>query len=243
MTTAASPYTATLRNVLVSNHTAAGSDVGQGFWLNREIASDEGATAGSTSTTFDIYTAASSFGGVPGASGATTLAAGANAGDMTIQIVNVNPMRGTQWTLDTAGNLETINVRNVGGAANPYTVYLTTPLRIAHSNGVAVTNINSGNSVNIPVPTAVTADYVDSPPASVVIVGDSIIGGTGFYLRSAQSWATLALSSTHPVLMCAKSGESAQQFAADTNGQQRRRLLDTADWMLYAYGTNDIYAG
>lgn len=241
MTIAASPYTATLRAAVGFAHTAAGSQVGQGFWTNREIASDEGATNTSASTTFDIY--ATSFGGVPSAAGATTLAALANAGDTSIQIVNVNPMRGQQWTLDTAGNLETINVRTVVGVANPYTAYLNQPLRIGHSNGVAVSNTNSGGGIIIPVPTVVTADYVDNPPSSVIILGDSIIGGTGYYFRPAKSWATLALDSTHPSLFCAKSGESAQQFAADTNGQQRRRLLDTGDWLLYAYGTNDIYGG
>ncbi len=241
MTTASSPYTATLRAVLVANHTAAGSVVGQGVWTNREISSDQGATASSNLSTFDIY---SGTFGVAAVSGSTTLAAATNIGDTTLQVVNAaTPLRGQTFTLDTAGNVETVTARTIVGVANPYTVYLTAPLTIAHASGVAFANTNSGGSVVIPVPTAVTADYTSNAPSSIVMLGDSILSGTGNYFRTLESYATIALEPTHPVLPMSKSGESAQQFAANTNGVQRRGLFGIGKWLLYAYGTNDIYGG
>lgn len=238
----ASPYTMFLRGTLAANHTAAGSDVGQGIWQNREAYSDQGGTSASTfSATFDIL---SSTFGAAAASGSATTVGASTIGDLTIQTTSVSTLRGQTFTLDTAGNAETVTVRTISGVANPYTLYLTAPLTKNHGAAVALANTNSGNSIVIPVPTAVTADYAAGSPTPIILLGDSVLlASTGNYFRQWEGYAQLALEATHPVLQMSKSGESAQQFAADTNGFQRRNLFDYGSWLLYAYGVNDIYGG
>lgn len=234
----ATPWTVILRSVLAANHTAAGNQVGQGVWSSREVCSDQGGTASSNVVSFDLL---SGTFGAAGLSGTATTAAASSIGDTAITVTSVNLLRGQTFTLDTAGNAETVTVRNIGGSANPWTLYLTAPLTKNHLTAVSLANTNSGSSILIPVPTAVTADYASGAPVPIVLLGDSILQGTGNNFRVWEGYATQALDATHPILNLTKNGESASQFAADTNGTQRRRLLGVGKWLFLAFGTNDLY--
>jgi lysophospholipase L1-like esterase len=232
------PYTATLRSPLVSSHAAAGSIVGQGAFTNREIYSDQGGLAASNLYTFDILTGTY---GAASNSGTAVTGAASNIGDTTLNLTSVVLLRGTVFTLDTAGNAETVTIRTIAGNANPFTAYLAAPLTKAHIIGTTIANTNAGSSIQIPVPTIVTADYAPGAPPSIVLLGDSILFGSNRFLRSWEGYAQMALEGTRPTLQMSKQGESAQQFAANTNGFQRRRLFDAGKWLIYAYGTNDVY--
>lgn len=233
----AAPYTAYLKKPLAAAH-LTGVLFGQSTWASAMAYSDR-QTGGDTANAASFDQSQDAF-TVTAPTGGTTLAAAANAGDTVIKLVG-SGFIGKTFTLDTAGLQETITVRSVVGIANPYTAYLTAPLAFAHASGASVLNTVAQSAV--PAPVAITCDHATNAAASVVLIGDSILVGQGNYGRTNESWATMALDNTNPVLNMAKSGESVQQYIANFNGSQRRRLAEFGVWALINYGTNDIYGG
>lgn len=239
--TGTGPYACSIRVDLAFTHNA-GVLVGQGIFATKIVYSDRqtGGSDGGNLPQSDILTQTFATAAL---SGATTLTAGAVIGAQKIFVNNLNGslVPGQTFTLDTAGNAETVTIRTATGVASPYTAYLVAPLTKNHSIGATLASTISINAV--PAPYAVTADYYSNGVPSIVLLGDSIAQGSGNYVRTFESWATMALDANHPVLNMCMSGESAQQFAANTNGYQRRRLFDLGKWLILAYGTNDLYGG
>lgn len=92
-------------------------------------------------------------------------------------------------------------------------------------------------------PSVITADRVRATSArqkTVIVCGDSITQGTGYTARGLSSWATLAFEGKRPYVNTALGGESGATFATLAGSALRRSWFSVGDWLLYAYGANDL---